>query len=304
MIGQDLVLVVEDNPASLGVLHETLEAAGFTVLLASDGERALAILESVTPHAVLMDALLPGRSGFEVTRLIRRCSRLADVPVLFMTGLSETEHVVEALEAGGVDYVVKPIEPTELVARLRVHLMNARNARDSRTALDVSGQYVISVDDEALVNWSTPHALGLLFPDRPGTSGLRTIGSGSLRLPGAVVEWLHRRGASGELPLNVPGFPVRLVYVGSAKRGEHLLRVLKGAAPDSRMCLIEAFSVTEREAETLLWLIAGKSNKEIALILAISPRTVNKHLDSVYVKLGVENRTAAAVVALRRINGG
>jgi len=300
---RDLVLVVEDDPASLGLLHETLERAGFTVLLARDGERALEILERITPNAVLMDALLPGRSGFEITRTLRRCNRLADTPVLFMTGLSETEHVVEALESGGVDYVVKPINATELVARLRVHLSNARRARDSRTALDVSGQYVVSVDDGARVRWSTPHALGLLFPDAAGASRLTVHGSDSLRLPAATIDWLRGRGAGGELPLSVAGLPMRLLYVGRTSDGEHLLRVLRGEAPDAHRCLIEAFKLTGREAETLLWVVAGKANKEVALILDISPRTVNKHLDSVYVKLGVENRTAAAVVALRRING-
>ncbi len=300
MSAGDVVLVVEDTPASLGLLNETLEEAGFVVLLAANGERALEILAQITPHAILMDALLPGEDGFQTTRRIRRCTRLGDVPIIFMTGLSDTAHVVEALEAGGVDYVTKPIDPAELVARLRVHVLNARASRDSRAALDVSGQYVVAVDSRGTLRWSTPRARAILFPasspdeDEP----VRTR-----RLPPDIALWLARAGPE-PLGLSVEGRSLNLVYIGAAGEDEHLIRVLDGEAPSSRELLRDAYGLTVREAEALGWVVNGKTNKEIAAILEISPRTVNKHLDNVYVKLGVENRTAAAIVAIRKIVGG
>ena len=80
------------------------------------------------------------------------------VPVIFMTGLTETEHVVRGLDAGGVDYVTKPIIIDELLARIRVHLANARSAQSARAALDASGRHLMAVRRSGQVNWSTPQA--------------------------------------------------------------------------------------------------------------------------------------------------
>ena len=123
---RDTVLVVDDTPETLGFLTDTLDHAGFTVLIATDGESALALVEQVTPDLVLMDAVMPGMDGFETCRRLKGEKLLAYLPIIFMTGLSETEHVVRGLAAGGVDYVTKPIVIDELLARIRVHLANAR----------------------------------------------------------------------------------------------------------------------------------------------------------------------------------
>ena len=80
-----------------------------TVLVAREGDHALSIVEKVTPDVILMDAVMPGTDGFETCRRLKQNRALAHVPVIFMTGLSDTEHIVEGLEAGGVDYVTKPI---------------------------------------------------------------------------------------------------------------------------------------------------------------------------------------------------
>ena len=115
-----------------------------TVLVARDGEHALSIVERVTPDVVLMDAVMPGTDGFETCRQLKQNKALAHVPVIFMTGLSDTEHIIKGLEAGGVDYVTKPIVPGELLARIRVHLANARMAHSARAALDVFGRFLLA----------------------------------------------------------------------------------------------------------------------------------------------------------------
>ena len=104
------------------MLNETLESAGFTVLMAQSGQVALDLVDRVTPDIVLMDALMPGLDGFETCRRMKQKPALAAVPIVFMTGLTETEHVIRGLEAGGVDYVTKPVSPDEVVARIGVHL--------------------------------------------------------------------------------------------------------------------------------------------------------------------------------------
>ena len=115
-----------------------------TVLVAREGEHALSIVEKVVPDVILMDALMPGTDGFETCRRLKQNQALAHVPIIFMTGLSETQHIIKGLEAGGVDYVTKPIVPGEVLARIRVHLANARMAHSARTALDAFGRFLLA----------------------------------------------------------------------------------------------------------------------------------------------------------------
>src|SRR3954469_17579306 len=161
-VRRDTVLVVDDTPETLGFLTDTLDGAGFTVLIATDGESALRLIEQITPDLVLMDAVMPGLNGFETCRRIKRHKALAHLPVIFMTGLSETENVLEGLAAGGVDYVTKPIVIDELLARIRVHLANARAAAGSRAALDATGRFLLGTDARCQLLWCTPKARSLL----------------------------------------------------------------------------------------------------------------------------------------------
>jgi DNA-binding NarL/FixJ family response regulator len=200
---RDVVLVVDDSPETLRMLTDALDQAGMTVMVALDGSAAMKVVEQITPDIILLDAVMPGFDGFEACRRLKSEPALSHVPVVFMTGLSETEHIVRGLEAGGVDYVTKPIVIEEMLARIRVHLANAR---------------------------------------------------------------LIRRATEG---------------VSTA----HELR--------------KDFKLTSREVEVLSWLSKGKTNRDIAQILGLSPRTIDKHLEQIYAKLGVENRTAAAAMAVK-----
>ena len=92
-----------------------------------------------------------------------------------------------------------------------------------------------------------------------------------------------------------------MIYIGEVGPDEYLLRLLEGDIDDDRMLLRQKLTVTEREAEGLLWIARGKSNRDIAEILDLNPRTVNKHLEQIYAKLGVENRASAAALAVRTI---
>jgi DNA-binding response OmpR family regulator/DNA-binding CsgD family transcriptional regulator len=299
----ETVLLVDDTPSSLGMLSDALEEAGFTVLLAQSGRKAIEIAARVIPNAILMDAIMPELDGFETSKRLKALEDLRDVPVLFMTGLSETEHIVMGLEAGGVDYVTKPVNPDELIARLRVHISNARNSRSAHVALDASGRHLMSVDLSGAVCWATPQASALL-----GT-GTAEDAAASGQLPETAVDWLRLyllpKGKAAqkeeELIARVKGRELRFTYAGNISAGEHLLRVSDVSDSVPSEILKDAFDLTGREAEVLIWIANGKSNKEIASILDMSPRTVNKHLDRIFGKMGVENRTSAAVVSLRRI---
>lgn len=295
---RDIVLVVDDNPDTLGFLTEALEAGGAMVLVATGGEQALAIVERITPDVVLMDAVMPGMDGFETCRRLKRHAATADVPILFMTGLSETEHIVEGLSAGGVDYVTKPIVLDELTARIRVHLANARRERSARVALDTAGRFLLATDATGRIAWATPQAARLIAEVTPSEAG-------EVMLPETARAEIVRRAAGegeGAIAVSTGGERrVTLAFLGRAGEDELLFRLMSDEVGGEEAALRKRFALTVREAEVLLWIARGKSNRDIGDILGLSPRTVNKHLEQVYAKLGVENRASAAVMALKAI---
>ena len=120
-ISEPLVLAVDDEPANLQVVGALLSRSGFRVAVALDGEQALATAIEAVPDVVLLDVTMPGMSGLEVCRQLKRDLRTAGIPVIFLTARTETEDVVAGFEAGGVDYVAKPFRAAELVARTRTH---------------------------------------------------------------------------------------------------------------------------------------------------------------------------------------
>ncbi len=292
---RDIVLVVDDNPGTLGFLTETLEAAGAMVLVATGGAEALAITRRITPDVVLMDAVMPGMDGFEACRRLKALPATADVPILFMTGLSETEHIVEGLAAGGVDYVTKPIQLEELTARIRVHLANARRERSARLALDTAGRFLLATDRAGTLAWATPQAARLLA--EATTDPAATLAA-------AVGARLSADG-SGQSPIGRVGDGVvAMSGLGRVGDDEWLWRLTVETEGGDEAALRRRFGLTMREAEVLLWIARGKANRDIGEILGLSPRTVNKHLEQVYAKLGVENRASAAVMALKAIEAG
>jgi DNA-binding response OmpR family regulator/DNA-binding CsgD family transcriptional regulator len=297
---RDTVLVVDDTPETLGFLTDTLDHAGFTVLIATDGESALALVEQITPDLVLMDAVMPGMDGFETCRHLKGEKLLAHLPVIFMTGLSETEHVLQGLAAGGVDYVTKPIVIDELLARIRVHLANARIALGSRAALDAAGRFLVATDSHGQLLWCTPKAKQLLAELFPAS------GDAAAGLPAGIVRQLTGPRQPGGLStartlIEVAGRKLELTFLSSAGADELLFRLTENSTVPDEQLLQQTLALTSRESQVLLWISRGKSNREIGEILAISPRTVNKHLEQVFVKLGVENRAAAAARAVRSL---
>ncbi|WP_257169507.1 response regulator transcription factor [Bradyrhizobium sp. SRS-191] len=290
---RDVALVVDDSPETLRLLTDALDGAGMTVMVALDGAAAMRIVDQITPDIILLDAVMPGMDGFETCRKLKREAGLSNVPVIFMTGLADTEHIVKGLEAGGVDYVTKPIAVSEMLARIRVHLANARMTQSARAALDVSGRFLLAVNREGRLMWATPQAQKLLS-DSFGTPE-------ELVLPDALRQWLDQvqnGKAAAKSAASIPDHPeLRLYYVGGAGPNEVLLRLAKETSGELPKQFSSEFGLTTREGEVLSWLSKGKTNRDIAQILGLSPRTVDKHLEQIYAKLGVENRTAAAAVA-------
>jgi DNA-binding response OmpR family regulator/DNA-binding CsgD family transcriptional regulator len=284
---RDTILVVDDTPETLGLLTDTLDHAGFTVLIAMDGQSALELIDQITPDLVLMDAVMPGMSGFESCRRLKQEKMLANLPVIFLTGLSESAHVIEGLAAGGVDYVTKPIVVDELLARIRVHLANARAAQGAGAALDASGRFLFATDRAGKILWCTPKAKQLLS-DLQGVLTeplMRLREQSSIAPPRAVLEIGTRR--------------LEVAMVSSIGPNEWLFRLTESAVVVEEAVLQKTLAISSRESEVLLWVSRGKSNREIGEILTISPRTVDKHLAQIFTKLGVANRASAAARAVK-----
>ncbi|MES2634518.1 MAG: response regulator transcription factor [Pseudomonadota bacterium] len=296
----EVVLIVDDVPDNLSVLHDALDESGYTVLVATSGEAALQRAAQVVPDIVLLDAMMPGMDGFEVARRLKSSPATAHVPIIFMTGLTETEYLVAALESGGVDYVTKPIKPKEVLARMGVHMQGARQARQTRNALDAFGYASITVRaGDGKLMWQTPLARELL---------MAYYGTSSPETPQPVVDWLRRHLKDALNQIEPPRLTAelgarRLTFRLHQQTGDEDWLIVMREVSDT--AVIEAmslyFKLTQREAEVLYWVVKGKINRDIADILGASPATIKKHLERIFVKLGVETRTAAAGMAMTRI---
>jgi DNA-binding NarL/FixJ family response regulator len=305
--GQGVVLVVDDQPDTLAFVHDALDAQGYTVLVATDGEAAIVRALQAQPDIVLLDAMLQpdGPDGFEVARRLKAHAATAHVPIIFMTGLTETEHLVAALDAGGVDYVTKPVKPRELLARMAVHRSSARMARQARNALDAFGYASVTVRaSDGRILWQTPLARELLQRYFPGSSALHA--------PAPLLTWLRRQIASAPGGTAPAAEPPRLCVEQGARKltlrlhrrdDEHDWIIVMHESSDAARveAIASGFGLTWREAEVLYWVAQGKINRDIGDIVGASAATVKKHLEHVYAKLGVETRTAAAALALERL---
>jgi DNA-binding NarL/FixJ family response regulator len=300
----NLVLIVDDVPQNLAVLHDALDESGFTVLVANHGAAALERAAQALPDIILLDAVMPGMDGFAVCRHLKENIGTRHIPVIFMTGLTETEHVVAAFAAGGADYVTKPIRTSEVLARINAHLHTARLMHQARNALDAFGNAVIAVaPHDGRIVWQTPLARLWMqaYFALPAESGVAAA-------PALLGAWLaaglaaHRAGDVPP-PLTVVQGAGRLIFTAvDMSDTEQWMVVIREESDAAQIeALMQLFRLTQRESEVLNWVIKGKTNRDIGEILGTSPRTVNKHLEHVFVKLGVETRTAAASLALGKI---
>lgn len=279
------VLVVDDTPANLSLLLDALTEAGYEVSVAESGRSALTLLDHTTPDLVLLDLIMPGMDGVATCRSIRERFECAEVPILFMTAIDEPQQKLRAFEAGAMDYITKPVYAPEVLARVAAHvqLRTARKALADELALRIEAESqlkqsldraVVLVNERRHIVFSTRLAEDLLHKHFPGRAAGVLVSDDAL---GAVFD-LRRLAETGRDDL--------ITYV-LTERGE----------PPGPASLL-ALGLTPREAEVLYWIAQGKSNPDIAVILGASVRTVHKHVEHVFEKLGVESRNAATIAAL------
>lgn len=303
-IDSAVVLIVDDVPDNLAVLHDALDESGFMVLVANHGEAALQTAIAEKPDVILLDAIMPGMDGFEVCRKLKADINTRHIPVIFMTGLTESEHVVAAFRAGGIDYVTKPIRSAEVLARINAHLQTSRMMSQARGALDAFGQAAIAITpSNGRIVWQTPLAREWMQRYFAEKNVLPTA-----QTPAALLAWIKgmvdaNAPADAIQPLMIVQARGRLVFVPADLSHDEQWVILLREESDAAQIetLMNIFKLTMRESEVLYWATKGKTSRDIGDILGTSPRTVNKHLEHVFVKLGVETRTAAAALATSKL---
>ncbi|MDF1656259.1 MAG: hybrid sensor histidine kinase/response regulator [Verrucomicrobiales bacterium] len=149
---EETILIVDDEPKNIQVVGTTLAAFGYDFMAAASGEQAVQRIEARVPDLVLLDIQMPGMDGFEVCRSFAKLPEMAGVPVIFLSANDDKNFVVRALEAGGVDYVTKPFNKAELLARVRTHL-DLKRVRDDRAALLAKTERFLEVMAHDLKNW-------------------------------------------------------------------------------------------------------------------------------------------------------
>lgn len=279
------LLVVDDTPANLGVLLDALGDAGYEVLIAESGASALAQLDHAAPDLILLDVVMPGLDGFETCARIKQLERWRDVPVLFMTAIDEPEQKVRAFDAGAVDYIVKPFFEREVLARVRTHLelrqLQRSLADELALRLDAENQLARSLDRAVVI---TNRQTEIVFTTR------------------LAEDLLHRHCAdyeAGRLPVSLARYdsPLRVRRFTESGADDVQCLVLEEKAPTAQPVALLPLGLTAREAEVLFWVAQGKSNPDIATILGAGVRTIHKHVENIFRKLGCETRAAAAVLA-------
>ncbi|OAH97615.1 response regulator transcription factor [Methylomonas methanica] len=298
------VLIVDDTPGNLALLSDTLSEANYRVLVATDGCSAIEQIQYVKPDIILLDVMMPGIDGFETCSRLKADPATAPIPVLFMTGLSELDDLLRGFGEGALDYIVKPIRPAEVLARIEVHLTQSRNLRRAESLLDHHEFAAVAVDAAGGIVWLTPAAREWLA-DFSELQAMPKAADGTLpeSLHGWFQRWLRQSGRNdaeteSDAHRLAPGFTLRVS--ACQHPDEYLLLLQREDAQWTPETLRDKLKLTFREAEILMWIARGKTNKEIGIILTTSPRTVNKHLEHIFEKLGVSTRAAAVAMVLQR----
>ncbi len=279
------ILIVDDTPANLSLLLDALTEAGYEILVAESGRSALALLDHTTPDLVLLDLIMPGMDGIATCLRLKERPECRDVPVLFMTAIDEPEQKIRAFEAGAFDYITKPAYPPEVLARVAAHLQirALQKSLADELALRIEAENQLSQSLDRAVVLADP-AGRIIFSSRLAENLLHKYFPG--RAAGVLPTGLGTSGALGARRFAEPG------------RNDLVLLVLEEPNTPPGPAALLRLGLTAREAEVLYWIAQGKSNPDIATILGANVRTVHKHVEHIFQKLGLETRNAAAIVAL------
>lgn len=296
------VMIVDDAPANLALLSDALGEAGYRVLVAIDGPSALEQLRCIRPDVILLDGVMPGMDGFETCRRMKQDHATRDIPVIFMTALGDLSHLLRGFDEGAIDYIVKPLRNGEVIARVGAHVAQARTAQRAEQVLESHGLAAVAIDGEGTIAWLTAAAgfwLGTLGAPVSAAGDGKPFG----RLPEPLLSWAKEQIAGSKLPFTLRHCGDQFsAWMGEGRiAGEYLVLLQRRSDDWDLRSVKDRLGLTAREAEVLMWIARGKTNRDVGQILGSSPRTVNKQLENAFAKLGVETRSAAVALVLDQL---
>ena len=299
------VMIIDDTPENLALLSDTLSEAGYRVLVATDGYSALEQIAYLKPDIILLDVMMTGIDGYETCNRLKSDAKTANIPVLFMTALSELDDLLRGFGEGAVDYLCKPIRPPEVLARVEAQIAQVKNVQRAVTALNHGPFSALAITSNGRITW-LPEAAAQWLCEFLQISQLPKEMKVGAQLPETLLNWIKQEFSRLEPNGHTPfesfkgGFHFAAKLLPCLNQEEFLLLLEKHSGHWNLDSVKTSLGLTSREAEILMWISRGKTNKEIGLILDTSPRTVNKHLEHIFEKLGVVTRAAAVSIAMQR----
>ena len=315
------VLIVDDSPTNLGVAVELLKAYSYRILIARDGATGLERARLGQPDVVLLDVQMPGLDGYETCRRIKANPETADIPVLFMTGLATVEDRLRAFDAGAVDFVLKPIEERELLARVRVHtelrrlkielqarateLQAAMAEQSERAESGRLAQESRDLENESLRELVRQQSVQIADLTRELMNGVSDPGDSATDSALLHILRTHLSTTRAHTQLDVPAR--ELAALMDRRLGVSLELVdrlaawqpTNGAAKQASPLL----GLSDREREIVALMVDGLSNKEIAFELNVARTTVSTHRKRILDKLGIDGLPALVKLALHHESG-
>jgi CheY-like chemotaxis protein/DNA-binding CsgD family transcriptional regulator len=306
MASKGIIMIIDDTPDNLSLLSDTLSEADYRVLVATDGLSALEQITYLKPDIILLDVIMPGIDGFETCHRLKSNPAWCDIPIIFMTALSDLDYLLRGFSEGAVDYLVKPIRPPEVLARIDVQLTTMRMLQRAEQALSQCDIAALAINAQGMITWLTPIGIEWLSVFA-NTHALAYEPFVDNLLPPPIYEWfmpLLQTANAFETPPIFQSFRADIEFLikinPCEKDNEYLLMLEKHSGEWDLDTVRSAFGLTFRETEILMWISRGKTNKEIGVILGSSARTVSKHLENIFGKLGVASRAAAVSTVLQR----
>jgi len=280
------VLVIDDTPANLELLLDTLRGSDYELLVAESGAIALEMIPNIIPDIILLDVMMPGMDGYETCAAIKVSKQWAQIPVIFMTALCDTEDKIKAFEAGAVDYITKPIYTSEVLARVTAHL------KIHHLQQQLADELSMRVEAENLISQSLD--LGVLLLDSENQIIFSTRPTDAL-LNKYATDF---DGANCPSDLLSSDSPLEVRRFSEAGNEDISMFIVQERNSPPGPSALLPLGLTAREAEVLYCIAQGKSNPDISIILTTSVRTIHKQVENIFRKLGLKTRTAAALTAL------
>jgi diguanylate cyclase (GGDEF)-like protein len=145
------ILIVDDTPKNIQLLGTVLKNIGYKIIVATNGLQALGLLEKIKPDLILLDVMMPELDGYETCKRIKATEKLKDIPIIFLTAKTQPEDIVKGFELGAVDYIIKPFNSSELLARVKTHLELKFNQELLQTLLNFQRDMVLMTDGERVI---------------------------------------------------------------------------------------------------------------------------------------------------------